>query len=177
MAASGLFSPDDPPKNHAEAIIKFGLDAINELDDINLRLNSNLAVRVGVNSGGPVLAGVLGTDKPVFDIIGDTINVASRLQSTDLPGQVQISQGTYDLVSDSDFFIEPRGEVFLKGKGKQMAYFVKPNMTSVFRSSEFDFTGKMDDSLQALQVNPNNSSIASTTSLPKVPSAVNLQTS
>ncbi|OHT07050.1 guanylate cyclase [Tritrichomonas foetus] len=140
MAATGLFSPDDQPKNHAEAIIKFGLDALNELDDLNMKLNSNLAVRIGVNSGGPILAGVLGTDKPVFDIIGDTINVASRLQSTCVPGQVQISQATYDLVHDMDFFIEPRGEVFLKGKGKQQAYLVKPKIASVFKSTDYEFS-------------------------------------
>lgn len=77
MAAAGLFTPDDPPKNHTEQILKFGLDCLAELDDINAKLNANLAVRIGVNSGGPIHAGVLGTDKPVHDIIGDPINVAA----------------------------------------------------------------------------------------------------
>lgn len=78
-----------------------------------------------MNSGGPLIAGVLGTDKPVFDIIGDTINVALRLQSTDIPSRVQISQSTYDLISNLDFNVEPRGEILLKGKGKSNAFLVR----------------------------------------------------
>jgi len=126
MAAAGLFSPDENPSSHAEQTIKFGLDVIQELEDLNMRLNANLQVRIGVNSGGPIIAGVLGTDKPVFDIIGDPINVASRLQSTDIPGRIQISQMVYDLISSQNFEIEQRGEVYLKGKGKTMAFFVRP---------------------------------------------------
>ena len=126
MAASGLFSEDISPQEHAEQILKFGLDCLIELDDVNLKLNSNLQLRVGVNSGGPLLAGVLGTDKPVFDIIGDTINVAARLQTTDVPGKVQIPKSTYDLVCDGNYSIEERGDVFLKGKGKTKAYLVSP---------------------------------------------------
>ncbi|OHS96509.1 Adenylate and Guanylate cyclase catalytic domain containing protein [Tritrichomonas foetus] len=124
MAAAGLFSPDEKPQAHAEQTVRFGLDALTELEDVNVRLNANLNIRIGVNSGGPLLAGVLGTDKPVFDIIGDPINVAARLQSTDVPGKVQIPQSTYDLIQDLDFFTEPRGEVYLKGKGQTTAYFV-----------------------------------------------------
>ena len=85
-------------------------------------------VRIGVNSGGPIIAGVLGTDKLLFDIIGDPINVAARLQSTDIPGNVQISKGTYELIaSEGGFNIEERGEIYLKGKGNQTTYLVRPN--------------------------------------------------
>ena len=128
MAAGGLFADEKvTQKDHALQILKFGLDCLVVLDEINIKLNALLQLRVGVNSGGPLLAGVLGTDKPVFDIIGDPINVAARLQTTDLPGRVQIPKSTYDLVCDEDFQIEERGEVFLKGKGKTMAYLVSPS--------------------------------------------------
>jgi len=125
MCASGLFNPDEPHTTQAEQLIKFGLDALQQLEDVNMKLNANLSVRIGVNSGGPLIAGVLGTDKPVFDIIGDPINVASRLQSTCISNSIQISQATYDLVKSQDFMIEKRGEVFLKGKGKTITYLVK----------------------------------------------------
>jgi class 3 adenylate cyclase len=82
-----------------------------------------------VNTDGPLIAGVLGTEKPLFDIIGDPINVAARLQSTCIPGHVQISQKTYDLVSSRPYHIEQRGEIELKGKGKQMTYFVHRRAT------------------------------------------------
>ena len=127
MAAGGLFGgEEDLPNGHAEDTVKFGLDCLTELEEVNLKLSASLEVRIGVNTGGPLLAGVLGTDKPVFDIIGDPINIASRLQSTDIPGKVQISQATKDLLEGTSLQIEERGEVFLKGKGKQMTYLVTP---------------------------------------------------
>jgi len=140
MAAGGLFNPNEPPTSHAEQMIRFGLDALSQLEDINVKLNSNLCVRIGVNTGGPLIAGVLGTDKPVFDIIGDPINIASRLQSTCVPGQIQISQETYDLVSSLDFQVEKRGEVFLKGKGKSMTYLIHQNNFILNMSSMTTFT-------------------------------------
>lgn len=126
MCAAGLFSTDGPPQTHAEQLVRFGLDALQIVDDTNIRLNINLSIRIGMNSGGPLIAGVLGTDKPVFDIIGDPINIASRLQSTDIPGRIQISQSVYDLINGLDFNIEPRGEIYLKGKGTTNAFLVKP---------------------------------------------------
>jgi len=126
MCASGLFSMNETDANHAEQIIKFGIEALQQLEELNLKLNANLSIRIGVNSGGPLIAGVLGTDKPVFDIIGDTINVASRLQSTDIAGKIQISQATFDLINGMDFYVEQRGEIFLKGKGKTQTYLVSP---------------------------------------------------
>ncbi|OHS97590.1 Adenylate and Guanylate cyclase catalytic domain containing protein [Tritrichomonas foetus] len=135
MAASGIFTQEDSHQAHAEQIIRFGLDAIQLLDEINVKLSSNLQVRIGVNSGGPLIAGVLGTDKPVFDIIGDPINIASRLQSTDFPGHIQIPHATFELISGLDFAIEQRGEVFLKGKGKVMTYLIKPKVLMLQGSS------------------------------------------
>jgi PAS domain S-box-containing protein len=126
MCAGGLFSPESPPMSHAEQMIRFGLDALQVIEDVNMKLTTLLAVRIGVNSGGPILAGVLGTDKPAFDIIGDPINIAARLQSTDVPGRIQISETTYALVASLGFQIEPRGDVELKGKGKRMTYLIDP---------------------------------------------------
>jgi PAS domain S-box-containing protein len=125
MAAGGLFAPkDQEAKVHAEEAVKFCIDCLHDLEEINVKLNASLNVRIGINTGGPIIAGVLGTDRPVFDIIGDPINTAARLQSTDIPGRIQISQETKDCINEFDFKIEPRGEVYLKGKGKSMTYFV-----------------------------------------------------
>ena len=140
MAAAGLFNPEVPPEEHAEQTIKFAIDFLTELDEINLKLNANLNIRIGVNSGGPIIAGVLGKDKPVFDIIGDPINIAARLQTTDEPNHIQISSDTYDLVKGFSFNIEPRGEVFLKGKGNKMTYFIMPNTTLLAQISSSDFS-------------------------------------
>ena len=126
MCAGGLFNPNSPPAQHAEQMTRFAIEAIQQLEEINVKLNANLNVRIGINTGGPLIAGVLGTDKPVFDIIGDTINVASRLQSTSIAGKIQITHATYELIQNFEFEIETRGEVFLKGKGKTQTYLVSP---------------------------------------------------
>jgi PAS domain S-box-containing protein len=126
MAAAGLFNPDKDPAAHAHQVVQFALECLTGLEDLHQQLNASLQVRVGVNTNGPLIAGVLGTDKPLFDIIGDPINVAARLQSTDIPGLVQISEATYKLIADGPYHIDQRGEIDLKGKGKQMTYLVHP---------------------------------------------------
>lgn len=137
MSASGLFNDKDPPQFHAQQMVKFGLDCIQGLEEFNIKNNLLLAVRVGVNCGGPIIAGVLGTDKPTFDIIGDPINIASRLQSTSLPGQIQISSEVHNMLADSDIEDQYRGEVMLKGKGKTATYTVVPK--------KFGLNGTLDD--------------------------------
>ncbi|OHS96029.1 Adenylate and Guanylate cyclase catalytic domain containing protein [Tritrichomonas foetus] len=140
MAAANLFTPNETVTKHACQCVQFGLDVLTVLDEVNSQLSSNLQVRIGVNTGGPLIAGVLGSDKPVFDIIGDTINVASRLQSTCIPGTVQISEDTYNAINNLNFSIEERGLIFLKGKGKRMAYIVRLNEHSSFFVSTFPET-------------------------------------
>lgn len=85
-----------------------------------------------------LIAGVLGTDKPTFDIIGDPINIASRLQSTCIPSTIQISEGTYDLIAELPFNVEHRGEVELKGKGKKKTYIVRPMSVGSFMFGSTD---------------------------------------
>lgn len=124
MAASGLFQEEGETINHAEDSCRCCLGCQKAMEDINAKLESSLEIRIGVNSGGPLIGGVLGSDKPTFDIIGDPINVAARLQSTDIPGNVQISGETKKMIENLDFTIEERGEIYLKGKGNQTTYFV-----------------------------------------------------
>jgi class 3 adenylate cyclase len=126
MVAAGLFNPEAEASAHAEQMCRFGHDCLAVIEDTNSALDISLAIRVGINSGGPLVAGVLGTDKPLFDILGDTINVAARLQSTDVAGNVQVSESTYKLTQACEgFTFESRGMVQLKGKGPRPAYFVK----------------------------------------------------
>jgi class 3 adenylate cyclase len=126
MCAGGLFATHTAPAAHAEQMVRFAIDALQVIEFINERLGVALAIRIGINSGGPILAGILGTDRPTFDIIGDTINVAARLQSTDVPGKIQISEGTQSLIAGMDFPIEYRGEIELKGKGKKKTFLIDP---------------------------------------------------
>ena len=73
MLDAGLFNPDVEPSKHATQVISFTLECLDAIEDLNEQMNSLLQVRIGVNSGGPLIAGVLGSDKPLFDIFGDPI--------------------------------------------------------------------------------------------------------
>jgi guanylate cyclase len=74
-----------------------------------------LALRIGISSG-PAVAGVIGRAKFQYDIWGDTVNIASRMESHGVPGRIQVSNGTYHLLRD-DFDLEPRGVIEVKGIG------------------------------------------------------------
>lgn len=129
MASANLFAQEENSQGHETQTIQFALDVLNDLDEVNGALDSNLSIRIGINTDEPLIAGVLGTDKPVFDIVGDTINVAARLQSNAIHNTIQISQTTYDAVVGMNFNIEQRCLIELKGKGKRMAYIVRPGET------------------------------------------------
>jgi guanylate cyclase len=77
---------------------------------------------MGINSG-PVLAGVIGRKKFIYDLWGDVVNMASRMESQGEGGAIQITESTYELVKD-DFVCEPRGTVNVKGKGEMQVWFV-----------------------------------------------------
>jgi guanylate cyclase len=82
----------------------------------------HIRLRIGINSG-PVVAGIVGTHKFAYDLWGDTVNTASRMESEGVPGSIQISAATHELIRD-DFICEPRGMIPVKGKGDMEAYFL-----------------------------------------------------
>ena len=79
-------------------------------------------LRIGINTG-PVIAGVVGKLKFAYDVWGDTVNTASRLESHGEPGKINISKATYELIKD-DFNCTFRGKITVKGKGELEMYFV-----------------------------------------------------
>ncbi|MBT8315309.1 MAG: adenylate/guanylate cyclase domain-containing protein, partial [Maribacter sp.] len=79
-------------------------------------------MRIGINTG-PVVAGVVGSKKFAYDIWGDTVNIASRLQANSEPGKINVSDSTYNLIKDS-FDCEYRGEFEVKNKGMMKMYYV-----------------------------------------------------
>lgn len=81
-----------------------------------------LNFRIGINSG-PAMAGVIERKKIAYTVWGDTVNTARRMQSHGMPGQIQISKTTHELIKD-DFVCEPRGAINIKGKGKMEVWLV-----------------------------------------------------
>jgi adenylate cyclase len=112
MAAAGL---PEPRTDHAEAIVNFALGIISALGRVNASYDQQFQVRIGIHSG-PVVAGIIGRNKFIYDVWGDTVNIASRLESQGLPNQIQVSQAVQEALSHRFVFVR-RGTIVLKGRG------------------------------------------------------------
>jgi adenylate cyclase len=119
MAVAGL--PDPNPHPFA-AIAKMALGMIDRLDRVNRHFGWPLQIRIGIHSG-PVVAGIIGAHRFIYDVWGDTVNVASRLEAYSLPNRIHVSQDIARHLAPP-FSLEPRGSVDVKGKGKLETFFL-----------------------------------------------------
>lgn len=120
MVASGI------PEFHSEHAIQmadFSLELQKVFLDINKELGTSLQIRTGINSG-PVVAGVIGKKKFIYDLWGDAVNVASRMESHGVIGKVQVSDSTYQLLKNQ-FVLSDNGEKEVKGKGLMKTYILE----------------------------------------------------
>jgi len=106
--------------DHAERVVELALGMRRALNEFNSRADDSVEIRIGINTG-PVVAGVIGTTKFAYDLWGDAVNVASRMESTGVPGRIQVSPSTYAKLREKYEF-ETRGEIEVKGKGKMQTY-------------------------------------------------------
>lgn len=116
VAAGGIFEDPNVPEIHAKEMTHFGCLATKAVTKVNGEIGQNLRIRVGINTGGPIAAGVLGVDRPTFEIFGPTINMAQQMEHHGVPMMVHVSRSVYELIYSGDFSIKERGEIEVKNK-------------------------------------------------------------
>uniref|UniRef100_A0AAR2JXT3 Adenylate cyclase type 7 n=1 Tax=Pygocentrus nattereri TaxID=42514 RepID=A0AAR2JXT3_PYGNA len=131
MAAAGLSGTpgqeihQDRERQQAQIgiMVEFAIAMMGKLDGINRHSFNSFRLRVGINHG-PVIAGVIGARKPQYDIWGNTVNVASRMESTGELGKIQVTEETSDVLQKLGYSCECRGLINVKGKGELKTFFV-----------------------------------------------------
>ncbi|XP_016423158.1 adenylate cyclase type 2-like [Sinocyclocheilus rhinocerous] len=136
MAATGLNATPGPEYiqehdrqyMHIGTMVEFAFALVGKLDVINKHSFNDFKFRVGINHG-PVIAGVIGAQKPQYDIWGNTVNVASRMDSTGVLGKIQVTEETSRILQTLGYMCTCRGIINVKGKGELKTYFVHTEMS------------------------------------------------
>ena len=119
MLAGGIPESSD---NHAESVVEMALDMLEALPKIKIESQQPLQIRIGINSGN-VSAGVIGKKKFIYDLWGDTVNVASRMETYGKHNHIHVYENTYYMLKDLYVF-EKRKVLNIPGKGKMQTYFL-----------------------------------------------------
>jgi len=120
MVAGGF---PEPRLDHVEAISDLALEMQDSMVRFHTEKNQSVSMRTGIHTG-PAVAGVIGIKKFIYDVWGDTVNTASRMESHGIGGQIQVSHATYKVLKDK-YILKKRGMMEMKGKGRLMTYWLQ----------------------------------------------------
>ncbi|KAI1285492.1 Adenylate cyclase type 2 [Halotydeus destructor] len=144
MAAAGLqpgkSSNDSEERNenttgNVVSLVEYAVDLMEKIQHINRDALQDFKLRIGI-AVGPVIAGIVGAIKPQYDIWGDTVNVASRMESTGITGRIQVTEQVAEVLKNCGYTLECRGPVMVKGKGQLTTYLLK----TAFDADEMEIT-------------------------------------
>ena len=138
MVAGGVPSP---LVDHADAVAEMALGMLDEVAALGKKLDLPFQIRIGIHSG-PVIAGVIGIKKFSYDLWGDTVNTASRLESHGIAGTIQVSAAFRERLSDR-YVLEERGLIQLKGKGPTAAYLLKARRADTHEPAEAEGANRL----------------------------------
>ncbi|KAI4465990.1 adenylate cyclase type 1 [Holotrichia oblita] len=125
-SSTSEIEPEDPVTirwAHLALLVEFALELKKALQSINEQSFNHFVLKLGINHG-PITAGVIGARKPHYDIWGNTVNVASRMESTGKAGCIQVTEETCEILQNFGYQFEQRGLVTVKGKGQLMTYYL-----------------------------------------------------
>lgn len=120
MVVGGL---PEPVIDHCQAAVEFAVEMLKTIEQHHSWTGEPMRIRIGINSG-PVVAGVIGQQKFTYDLWGDTVNVASRMESNGLSNEIQVTQSVKDKL-DGQYVFDSRGPIKVKGKGEMMTYLLR----------------------------------------------------
>ncbi|MCB1289985.1 MAG: adenylate/guanylate cyclase domain-containing protein [Mycolicibacterium sp.] len=138
MVVSGV---PNPRPDHVEAIAALALDMLRAIADLRDPQGNPVPIRIGI-AAGPVVAGVVGARKFFYDVWGDAVNVASRMESTGVEGRIQVPRDVFERL-ENDFVLEERGEVQIKGKGMMPTWFLVRRKPTPVRGESLDQAGEV----------------------------------
>ncbi len=156
MVVSGV---PEPRSDHIEALACLALDMADAVADLKDPKGREVPLRIGL-AAGPVVAGVVGARKFFYDVWGDAVNVASRMETTDVEGRIQVPQDVYERLNHA-FVLEKRGEVDVKGKGRMQTFYLvgRRDDDAVRSAVEVDVNGRDSNSSDASLTSSGRSSM------------------
>jgi class 3 adenylate cyclase len=126
LFAGGVFTVTNKPEKHAEEATRFGLKILTHLEDIAASVNTEVSILIGINTGGPLVAGVMNSRRPLFQLLGLPVQLARGLAQTGVSGQLHVTRSVYELVYSHNFRVLERGDTKLAGGESVHTYLITP---------------------------------------------------